>query len=46
MMGRLGCTFAALLKMVLALETVEEGIAVFMVLLLRLFCFVSVIEQF
>ena len=40
-MGRVGCTFAALLDMTLASETVEEGIVVVMVLL----CFVSVIFQ-
>ena len=31
---RAGCTFAALLKMALAFETVEEGIAVVVVFLL------------
>ena len=45
MMGRVGCTFAALLKMVLELETFEEGIAVVMVLLFQLLCCVSVILQ-
>ena len=45
MMGRVGCTFTTLFKMVLAFETVEEGIAVVMVLLLRLLCCVSVIVQ-
>ena len=36
MMGRVGCTFAALLDMTLASETVEEGIEVVMVLLLQI----------
>ena len=44
-MGMMGCTFAALLNMVLDSEKVEEGIAVVMVLLFRLLCYVSVIMQ-
>ena len=44
-MGRVGCMFAAFLKMVLAFKTVEEGIAVVMVLLLRFMCCDSMIVQ-
>ena len=46
MMGRVGCTFAALLKIVLAFKTVEVGIAVVMVLLFQLLCCVSCLYCF
>ena len=45
MMGRVGCTFDALEKMPLVFETVEEGILVVMVLLLKFLCCVTVIVQ-
>ena len=45
MMGMVGCTFAVLLKIVLAFETVEVGIEVVVVVLLQLLCCVSVIVQ-
>ena len=44
-MGRVGCTLAALLKMALVFETVEEGISVVMVLLLQLLRYVLTIVQ-
>ena len=41
----MGCMFSVLLNMALAFETVEEGKAVVMVLLLQLFRFTLVIVQ-
>ena len=45
MTRRVGCTFVALLNMVLASVTVEEVIEVLLVLLFSLLCCVSVILQ-
>ena len=45
MMGRVRCTFAALLKMVLTFDTADDGIAVVMVLFLQMCCVFVIVQM-